>query len=110
MTILTKIKKNEDIYEKVFSDLLEVGEISSFKIGNECYEKLIPFQAAALQKLGVELEFYGSSNTLYSYIPVVPKGTKVTKIKGGLEMSVDYPEILDRFVAKLERKLKGGEK
>lgn len=108
MTILVKIKKNKDVYAKAFFDLLSIGSISAFKIEGEHYDLLTPFQAAALQKLGVELEFYRSDRTLYSYIPIAPKGTKVTRIKEGLEACVDHPEYLEQFVAGLRKKLKGG--
>lgn len=121
MTILTKIKKNEDIYVRAYFGLLRVGSISHFYIEKEHYLLLTPFQAAALQKLGVELEFYESNNTLSPYFPSLPEGTKV-KRKEGLEARASNPKYLEQFVAELEkevelakeaeleRKLKGGEK
>jgi len=104
MTILAKIEKNEDIYRKINFDLLEAGSISSFRIRGGDYELLTPFQAAALQKLGVGLGFYESNRTLYSQFPIVPRGTKVTR-KERIKVHVENPEQLEQFVAKLEKRL-----
>lgn len=104
MRILTKITANKELYEKVIIGLLKAGDISFFDIEGENYVALTSFQAAALQKIGVGLEFYRSNKELYSQFPIVPKGTKVTKIEG-LKPEAEDPEQLKNFVAGLERKL-----
>lgn len=104
MTILAKIEKNEDVYIRIHFDLLKVGSISSFKIEGEQYYLLNAFQAAALQKLGVELGFYESSKPLYTQFPVVWERLKVTKIKKIKPHAKSCKE-LKQFVTKLEERL-----
>lgn len=105
MTILTKVKSNESKFNKLlFGGYL--GPFSGFSIEGNGYFLLYPYQALALQKLDIEVEFYKSSNTLYRGFPFVPEGTTVRKTES-LKPQVDNPEEFEKYVEKLRKKLEG---
>jgi|GEM_PF-7108282 len=105
MAILTKVKGNKKVFDDVF---LHLGGYSCYKIEGETYYSFFPYQALALQKLGVELEFY-RANGIIQGLPIVPEGTKVEKMEG-LKPCVDEKEKLNKFVEKLKKKLKESDK
>lgn len=104
MTILTKVKSNESKFNKLLFGGL--GTFSEFRIEGENYYLFYPYQALALQKLGIELEFYKSSNTLYREFPFVAEDTTVSKMEK-LKPQVNDPDEFDKYVEKLRTKLEG---
>lgn len=99
MAILTKITKNKKIFSRV---LLDLGGHSYYRIEGEDYYHFFPYQALALQRLGMELEFY-KANKIIPGISVVPEGVKIEKVE--LKPCVYDEDMLDRFVEKLKTEL-----
>ncbi|UCG95790.1 MAG: hypothetical protein JSV92_01935 [archaeon] len=105
MTILTKVKGSESRLNKLLFGG-NFGTFSEFSIDGESYYLFYPYQALALQKLGVELEFYKSSKPLYREFPFVPEGTIAGKAEN-LKPQVEDSEIFDKYVEKLRSNLGG---
>lgn len=98
MTILTKIKNNESKFSKLLFGG-HLGPFSGFSIEEEGYYLLYPYQALALQELGIEVEFYKSNTSLYREFPCVPGGTKVEKTE--LKPKVNNPKEFEKYLENL---------
>lgn len=104
MTILAQIRNGYETYSKALLYLLHGSAISTFFIEGQRYFLFYPVQALALQRIGVELEYYETNKHLHREFPIVPRGLKLTKLDltpeaTGTTMLDDYVGGLHRYIA-----------